>query len=274
MRVLLSNDDGIHAPGIVALHKALTQDHEICDEVMVAAPLTVQSATSHGVTFSTPLMTAKATINDDQDAIAVDGRPADCVKLALSTLWPKRHGDGSLPDLVISGMNAGANCGINVIYSGTVAAALEAAFLGVPSIAVSLHLGKGAPNWDRGAQMANRAIRAVMDAGLGKGGLLDRHACVNINIPISDDLADPPTPDEPEIVVCPMNTHGLVDRYEQRATPWGAEYFWSVADGLDFHGEDEGTDVERLFKRCITVTPLGYDLTKQDRLAGWRDAMG
>ena len=103
-----------------------------------------QSATGHGITFHAPLMIQAVAVNDRMKGIAVDGRPADCVKLAIAALWPERFGHGSSPDLVITGMNSGANVGINVIYSGTVAAAIEAAFLGVPSIAVSLHLGKGA----------------------------------------------------------------------------------------------------------------------------------
>ena len=136
MRILLTNDDGIHAPGIEAMHKAL----EGLGEVMTVAPLTVQSATGHGITFHEPLMCEEVVVNDEMTGLAVDGRPADCVKVALRALWQKRFGEGSTPDLVVSGMNSGANVGINVIYSGTVAAAVEAAFLGVPAIAVSLHI--------------------------------------------------------------------------------------------------------------------------------------
>ncbi|CAG0961772.1 partial 5'-nucleotidase SurE, partial [Anaerolineae bacterium] len=139
MRILLTNDDGIRAPGIAAMYSALIDPvfGPPLGEVFCVAPLEVQSATSHGVTFNSPLMTRTESIDIGTPVvkgIAVDGRPADCVKLALSCLWPERFGEGSRPDLVISGMNAGANCGINVIYSGTVAAAIEAAFLGVPSI--------------------------------------------------------------------------------------------------------------------------------------------
>ena len=103
-------------------------------------------------------MTSLAEVPSEIEGVAVDGRPADCVKLALASLWQEHHDDDSLPDLVVSGMNAGANCGINVIYSGTVAAAIEAAFLGIPSIAVSLHLGRGKPRFDIAAMHARRAI--------------------------------------------------------------------------------------------------------------------
>ena len=115
MRILLTNDDGISAPGIVALHDAISD----LGEVVVVAPKTVQSATSHGITYHQPLMVSDVRVTRTMRGSAVDGRPADCVKLALTNLWPERFGEGQRPDLVISGMNAGANCGINVIYSGT-----------------------------------------------------------------------------------------------------------------------------------------------------------
>ena len=135
MLILLTNDDGINAPGIVAMYRELVK----LGEVHVVAPETVQSATGHGITITTPLLTSQVTVENAFTGIAVDGRPADCVKLAVAQLLPRQ------PDLVVSGMNAGANVGINVIYSGTVAAAIEAAFLGLPAIAVSLYLRSDVP---------------------------------------------------------------------------------------------------------------------------------
>ena len=174
MRILLTNDDGIHAPGIVALHQAL----EGIGEVVTIAPSTVQSATSHGITFSEPLMCEHVEVNDRMGGIAVEGRPADCVKLALRSLWQERFGAGTSPDLTISGMNSGANVGINIIYSGTVAAAVESAFLGVPAIAVSLHLGdRSKIHYERAAEIARHAIDRVLQHPL------EPHTCVNINIP-------------------------------------------------------------------------------------------
>lgn len=293
MRVLLTNDDGIRAPGLLALYREV---RAIADEVLVVAPLTVQSATSHGVTFHQPLMIETVAV-DDSFGVAVDGRPADCVKLALTSVWPERM--GGRPDLVISGMNAGANVGINVIYSGTVAAALEAAFLGVPAIAVSLHLGRGRPRFEAAARHARRTLEMIIRAGLPSA-----HACLSINIPrceLPEEAADDPSvlaemrlqsgasprsgssPGEegdfdPEaempVVVCSMNTHGIADRYEQRRSPGGAIYYWSAAGGLDFHGTDNGSDVDNLFRRCITVTPLKYDLTDHAALAIWKERLG
>src|SRR3954451_8235792 len=130
MLILLTNDDGIQAPGIVAMYRELVK----LGEVHVVAPETVQSATGHGITITTPMLTQKVEIADGIVGTAIDGRPADCVKIATARLLPRP------PDLVVSGINSGANVGINVIYSGTVAAAIEAAFLGLPAIAVSLYL--------------------------------------------------------------------------------------------------------------------------------------
>jgi 5'-nucleotidase len=274
MRILLTNDDGLRAPGIAAMHEALTDFHAhfgkpLGEFVLPVAPLTVQSATSHGVTFHEPLMIkdeflAGSRPDDRVAGVAVDGRPADCVKLAIANIWPERFGPGSRPDLVISGMNAGANVGINVIYSGTVAAALEAAFLGIPSIAVSLHLGKGQPRFDVAARHARLAIEAVLASGIPAP-----RTCLSINIPITE--AETPMP---PIRVCPMNTHGHNDSYERRASPAGDVYYWSTANGLDFRSTDHGSDVQELFKRHITITPLFHDLTNRATLEDWTRKLG
>ena len=271
MRILLTNDDGIRAPGIVALYDALAAENPIAGhgaEVFPVAPLTVQSATSHGVTFHAPLMTREVRVTDRMHGIAVDARPADCVKLALTCLWPERFGEGSRPDLVISGMNAGANCGINVIYSGTVAAALEAAFLGVPAIAVSLMIGEGEPDFACGAAHARRAIDAIL-----AHGPLEPHTCLSINIPPRD-MADPTRHEPLPLTVCPMNTHGLQDGYERRVSPGGEVYYWANRSGLEFRQTDAGSDVQLLFEGAITVTPLKYDLTLHEQLHLWRGELG
>lgn len=233
-------------------------------EILTIAPLTVQSATGHGVTFKEPLMVREEFVREGVPGIAVDGRPADCVKLAISSLWPERFGKGAKPDLLISGMNAGANCGINVIYSGTVAAAIESAFLGVPSIAVSLHIGPSKPRFDIAARHA-----AAVIARLIAGGLPAPHECLSINIPITE--GEGPMP---PVKVCPMNTHGLVDSYERRVSPMGDVYYWASGHGLDFHQTEPGSDVDALMARNITVTPLMYDLTDHGTVGRWRARAG
>ncbi len=268
MRILLTNDDGIAAPGIIALHDALSG----LGEVTVVAPKTVQSATSHGITYHAPLMTSRVRVTPKMSGIAVDGRPADCVKLALTNLFPEMHGqdaDGTpaRPDLVISGMNSGANCGINVIYSGTVAAAIEAAFLGVPAIAVSMLIARGEPDFKTGAAHARRAIDAVLAAGD-----LAPHECLSINIPRTEQ-GDPEASREREMVVCPMNVHGLVDSYERRESPGGKPYYWASGHGLDFRSTDPGTDVHELMAGRVTLTPLHFDLTSPSGMERWRSRL-
>src|SRR5580704_13190522 len=136
MRILLTNDDGIYAPGLRALRPELQK----LGEVVVVAPATEQSAVGHSVTLTTPLIVQE--VLDEQErpmGWAVEGRPADCVKLALRELLPEP------PDLIVSGLNAGSNAGINVLYSGTVAASIEGAFFRVTSIACSLEYSKPTP---------------------------------------------------------------------------------------------------------------------------------
>src|SRR5438552_5444273 len=154
MLILLTNDDGIHAPGIIAMYRELVS----LGEVHVIAPETVQSATGHGITIATPMLTNEVTVENGFTGIAVDGRPADCVKLAVAKLLPRA------PDLVVSGLNAGANVGINVIYSGTVAAAIEAAFLGCRAVATSLFLREDVPaDFAGGARLSREAIELLLN---------------------------------------------------------------------------------------------------------------
>lgn len=274
MRILLTNDDGLRAPGIEAMHAALIDSAgefggPVGEVVWPCAPLTVQSATSHGLTYHHPLMVSEIDVNERMRGVAVDGRPADCVKLAFTTLWPERFGEGTRPDLVISGINAGANVGMNVIYSGTVAAALEGVSLGAPAIAISLHLGGKAPKWEIAARRARRAIEAILAGGLGELGGSRRPVCLNVNIPIHDeDESTPP------MRVCPMNMHGHADVYKRGDNPAGEAYYWTATGGLDFRALDGDTDVDLLLRGCVTITPLWRDLTDQERLRVWRDRLG
>jgi 5'-nucleotidase len=249
MLILLTNDDGITAPGIVAMFHALRG----LGEIHVVAPATVQSATGHGITLATPLLTSKVTVGDDFSGIAVEGRPADCVKLAFAKLLPRR------PDLVISGMNSGANVGINVIYSGTVAAAIEAAFLGVASIAVSLYLRKDVPiDYPRATKFARQTIDQIISHGLPPG------RAATINIPALKENEMPAG-----VRVAPQSTHAWIDTYEQRTDPRGRDYFWnSSVFSLGTHQED--TDVAALREKYITVTPLQFDMTDHALARRWQ----
>jgi 5'-nucleotidase len=250
MLILLTNDDGITAPGIVAMYRELIK----LGEVIVVAPETAQSATGHGITISAPLLTSKVTIENGFTGIAVDGRPADCVKLAFAQLLPRQ------PDLVVSGINAGANVGINVIYSGTVAAAIEAAFLGAPSIATSLFLRNHVPvDFARAAAISRESIELILKKGLARGQV------ASINVPALQ--AD----EEPAGVrVVRQCTRPWVDTYERRQDPRGRDYFWNSS--VYSLGETEAdTDVAALRDKFVTITPLQFDLTEHALLRKWQE---
>lgn len=254
MRILLTNDDGITAPGLAALHHAVQH----LGEVVTIAPASVQSAMSHSVTFHRPIATRRVEVQSDEPpasftGTAVEGSPADCVKLALARLLD------SPVDLVVSGINAGANIGINVIYSGTVAAAMEAGFLGVPAIAVSLHIGDARKTrWARAAELARGVIEQAVQ------GPLRPHSVLNVNIPVLDGGAEPVG-----VRVVPISTSPLFDRYDESENPAGDRQYEAMG-GLRFRHTPPDSDVEAVFARHITLTPLHFDMTDHARLAAWR----
>ena len=253
MLILLTNDDGVYAPGLAAAYHELTK----LGEVHVVAPETVQSATGHGITVSTPLLTQRVVVGEGAgrfEGIAVDGRPADCVKLAAAKLLPRP------PDLVVSGINSGANVGINVLYSGTVAAAIEAAFLGLPAIAVSLHLHPDFPtDYARASTFAVETIGMILDAGLRPGEV------ANINVP-----AVGPDQRPRGTRVVRQCTRPFADDYDRRTDPRGREYFWNSSVFALGNGEED-TDVAAIRDKYISVTPLQFDLTQHEKARRWRE---
>jgi 5'-nucleotidase len=256
MRILLTNDDGIDAPGLIALYAGIRD----LGDIQVVAPATVQSAMSHAVTFTRPITATARRVHVDSatpeahfDGIAVAGSPADCVKLALSTLLTEPV------DLVISGMNAGANIGVNVTYSGTVAAALEAGYLGVPAIAVSLHVGGG--NDQRFPEAVAHA-RAVIDDILSAGPL-QRGTVLNLNVPILEAGERPRG-----VKVTPVSVSASADRYEGTPDADGATHYASVG-GIAFRDAIADTDVAAIYQKYITVSPLTLDRTAHEQLRTW-----
>jgi 5'-nucleotidase len=252
MEILLTNDDGIRAPGIAAALKMLRK----IGNVTVVAPETVQSATGHGITIYGPLMTQTVRVDEGTVGTSVEGRPADCVKLAVNALLPRK------PDLVVSGINAGANVGINVIYSGTVAAAIEAAFLGLPSVALSLLMDEHLPDFDHAAELCRDVLERVLACGLTPGEVL------SVNVPA---LRAPQKPTGVKVVR--QCTRPWDDVYERRLTPAGGSYFWNTAR-FKLRPDQSDTDVAALRDGYVTVTPLMFDLTARDRLAGWSGKFG
>jgi 5'-nucleotidase len=250
MRILVTNDDGILAPGIAALAHAL----EPLGEIDVVAPDEGQSGSAHAITFMSPLITQKVTVGGRLEGWSVDGSPADCVKLAVCELCAAR------PDLVVSGINAGSNRGIDVIYSGTVAAAVEAAFIGIPSIAVSLE-ASAELDFERAAVHARRIVERAIALGIRPGMVL------NVNVPRLD-RGDPRG-----VKVVPQSTAPWTDTYDRRTDPRGRSYFWLTDQG-GRQPEEGDTDLSALREGYITITPLQYDLTQYAQLEHLRGAWG
>lgn len=241
MQILLVNDDGFHAPGLQALAGELKQ----LGNVQIVAPLVEQSGVSHRITYRHPLMVHEMFDDDGQHTgWAVDGSPADCTKMGILEFCSKR------PDLIVSGINSGANVGINVLYSGTVAAAIEGAFFGITSIAVSLAQGTP-PDYHAAARRAVRLILQLQEAVPTRGTLW------NINFPNS-------SKDGPHgVKVCRMGVRRHSDTIERRLDPRGRPYYWSGLDPIKNHESDAGSDVTEIQNGYATVTPLRFDLTHE-----------
>jgi len=251
MRILLTNDDGIHAPGLRAMRKELMK----LGEVTVVAPAGEQSAVGHSVTLLTPLIIQE--VFDEKEFIgwAVEGRPADCVKVALLQLLPQP------PDLIVSGMNAGSNAGINVLYSGTVAAAIEGAFYRHTSIAVSLQYTKPPRlEFPRACEYARQVIAQIVAQKPPTGSLF------NVNIP---SLQNGPVAG---VRVVPQNVTLYVEKLDRRTDPRGRTYFWTSSD-LVCPDPNPNTDVTALDDGFITVTPLQFNLTNApllEQMSDWK----
>lgn len=242
MKILVTNDDGVYAPGLAALESQLRH----LGEVFVAAPATEQSGVGHAITYLTPLICKPVVRPDRTTAWAVEGSPADSVKLAIAELCPWR------PDLVVSGINSGLNAGINVLYSGTVAAAIEGAFFGVTSCAVSLEYDPEA-DYQAAAVIARNLIGGICSQSESAGGLY------NINIPTVA------TEQAAEVRVTPMGLAQYGDRYEKRQDPGGRDYYWAMWNDSQRPPAEE-SDVTELRQGRVTVTPLQFDLTRRSML--------
>lgn len=243
MNILLTNDDGFHAPGIVALHHELTK----LGHVTRIAPATEQSGVGHSITFLTPLIAHHVYEGESLMGWQVEGSPADCVKLGVSELLPQR------PDLVVSGINGGLNAGINILYSGTVAGAIEGAFFGITSIAVSLEFDERA-DFGRAAELAREIVEQVLQRSHSGAELY------NVNIPTAA------TRRPSQVCVVPMGTSRYGEHFVRRSDPKGRDYFWATNDPPPTP-TDHDTDLTALEAGNITLTTLDYDMTKRGHLA-------
>ncbi len=245
MNILLTNDDGIHAPGLRVMARALAA----LGEVTVVAPDAERSAVSHSITLSSPLRVRQVR-EEGLSGYSVSGAPADCVKIALAELCRPR------PDLVVSGINRGANVGVDVFYSGTVAGAIEAAFAGTPAIAASIQMGPEA-DLEYAAEVTCGQVELLLS--LASGASAANAPLLNINVPAL------PRERIRGLRYTRQCMQGYLERYEQRQDPRGRDYYW-------LHGVapedicDEQSDVAALREGFISVTPLKHDLTDHGAL--------
>jgi 5'-nucleotidase len=241
MHILVTNDDGVSAPGLVALAGEMRS----LGQVSVLAPDHNWSASGHVKTMHRPLRVKEVTLPDGSPAWASDGAPSDCVALGLLGFIPQRI------DLVVSGINPNANIGHDVTYSGTVTAAMEAAIGGVPGIAFSMHAPEdfqGSLDFFPAARIARRIVARLIQAGLSPSLLL------NVNMPYlpEDQLKG--------ILVTRQGLRVYRDRLDRRIDPRGRPYYWIGGDAPTAI-PDEGTDFSAIESGYVSITPLHLDMT-------------
>jgi 5'-nucleotidase len=255
IQVLATNDDGIRAPGLAVLVRAMKR----VGRVFVIAPEHERSAVGHAITMTDPLRVWREDVPelDGVEAYAVDGTPADTVKVAVKAF------NECCPDIVVSGINLGGNYGTNVIYSGTVSAATEGTILGIPSVAISLDTFSN-PYWDAAAEFAVVLVQKVLKEGLPSGVLL------NVNVPNSK-------PGELKGVrVARQSRAVLDDYYEERTDPRGNRYLWLGVERMINIEERPDDDLKLIKDGYITITPIHYDLTNEPFMSvadGWREEL-
>ncbi|MDR2851802.1 MAG: 5'/3'-nucleotidase SurE [Burkholderiaceae bacterium] len=248
MKILISNDDGYQAPGIVALYTALRD--MVGTEIEVVAPEHNNSAKSNALTLNAPLY-----VHDAHNGFRyVTGTPADCVHVALKGLLDKR------PDLVISGINNGANMGDDTIYSGTVGAAMEAYLFGIPAIAFS-QIEKGWAHIEAAAQVARRLVEQVVRERM----LVGEPWLLNVNIP------NRPLDQLKPLKVCRLGRRHVADRVITQTSPRGETMYWIAGSG-SAKDAGEGTDFHAIAQGHVALTPLQVDLTDHARLGYWHAA--
>lgn len=241
MKILLTNDDSIYAAGLAELWSALKE----IAEITVVAPDRERSATGHGITVDRPLR-AKHLDMFEGRAWAVDGTPADCVKLAVNCLL-----EGS-PDIIIAGINRGANLAIDVLYSGTVSGALEGIILGFPALAISV-AEYDHPDYRYAAVFTKNLIPEVLQSRICADTLL------NINVPSL------PAAEIKGVEITRLGARKYLNSFEVRTDPRGRKYYWLGEESVDLEGEAD-TDVAAIGKNMISITPIHVDLTNYQAL--------
>lgn len=250
MYILVTNDDGIDSPGISALVAAMRP----LGDVVVVAPDRQQSAVGHALTVASPLRATPFHRDGVPFGYAINGTPADCVKLAVSTLLPRR------PDVVVSGINHGSNTSVNALYSGTVSAATEGTLMGIPSIAFSLSSFDVSSDMSLAADVAHDIVSRLHSLSIPAGTLL------NVNIPDVDRSL------YKGLRITRQGRSAWRDHYERRNDPHGREYFWLHGEFVTLEVLDDADDLA-VAQGYTAITPLHYELTNVDMLTPLREAL-
>tara|TARA_B110000444_G_scaffold260454_1_gene307473 strand:+ start:10918 stop:11694 length:777 start_codon:yes stop_codon:yes gene_type:complete len=238
--ILITNDDGITAPGIRALIGAMNK----IGEVVVVAPDRPQSAMGHAITINSTLHCTKIKLDKGpQKEFSCSGTPADCVKLAVNELLDRK------PDICVSGINHGSNSSINVIYSGTMSAALEAGIQGIPAIGFSLLDYR----WGANFEPLKPAVRSITENAIKNG--IPQNVVLNVNLPKISSRKE-----LNGIKVCRQARAHWIEKFDKRTNPMGKDYYWLTGE---FINEDKGEDTDEfaLGKNFISIVPVQYDLT-------------
>jgi 5'-nucleotidase len=237
--ILVTNDDGIHAPGL----KALTELARKIGDVVVVAPDEGRSGMSHAITIKYPLRLNKIKDEGNLAIYSCSGHPADCVKLAVNQLLDRK------PDLLISGINHGSNSSISVVYSGTMAAAIEGGLHGIPSIGFSITDFSSRPDFSACCFFGEKIIMNTLREGLPAG------VCLNVNIPKL------PQKDIKGIRICRQAKGLWVEEFDMRVDPHRREYFWLTGYFDNYEPDDEDTDEWALKHSYVSVVPVRVDFS-------------
>lgn len=243
--ILVTNDDGITSPGILALSSAMRE----IGEVVVIAPDKPQSGVGHAITINSTLRIHRTKFHGVKEEYSLSGTPVDCVKMAFSKIMKRR------PDICVSGINHGSNISINVIYSGTMSAAVEAAVEGIPSIGFSLMDYSIDADFSGSMKYAGEITRGVLQHGLTKD------TCLNVNIPAlkADDIRG--------IKVCRQARANWVEEFDERKDPSGRPYFWLTGKFINYDEGKTDTDVWAVEHNYVSVVPVQFDLTAYPAMA-------
>lgn len=240
--ILVTNDDGIDAPGINVLIKALLP----LGDLFVVAPDKAQSGSGHAITINNTIRVNHFTI-EGVEAYSCTGTPVDCVKMGVNHLMP------TAPDLVVSGINHGPNHSINVIYSGTMSAAVEAATCGIPGIGFSLMNHAKDADFTASAEYVRQITATVLESGLPKG------VCLNVNIP------DLPKDQIKGVRTCRQANAVWIEKFYQRQDPFGNDYYWLTGEFVN-KDQDPNSDAKALEEGFVTVVPTKFDLTAHEHI--------